>query len=160
MDDASTRPYEFSDLLGLARLSWLREMSTQLRSLGFDRFTRGDSAVMRLVARGPTPLGRIGPALGISRQAGRKLIDRLEREGFVRTDRDRVDARVVNIVLTSDGDRYARALNQVADGLNRNLASRVDRSDLVAADAVLRAFITDPVLAEPRRLAGAAATLT
>ncbi len=148
MDDASTPPYEFSDLLGLARLSWLREMSTQLRSLGFDRFTRGDSAVMRLVARGPVPLGRIGAALGISRQAGRKLIDRLERVGYVRTERDRVDARVVNVVLTPDGDRYARALNQVADGLNRQLAVRVDRSDLVAADAVLRAFITDPVLAE------------
>jgi DNA-binding MarR family transcriptional regulator len=148
VDDASTPPYEFSDLLVLARLSWLREMSAQLRTLGFDRFTRGDSAVMRLVARGPVPLGRTGAALGISRQASRKLVDRLERQGYVRTERDVDDARVINVVITPDGDRYARALSRVADRLNRQLEARVDHADLVAADTVLRAFVTDPGLAE------------
>lgn len=148
MGTSSTSPYGFGDLLALARLAWLREMSARLEALGFGNFRRGDGAVLRLVARGAVSVGSAGVALGVSRQAARKIVDRLERQGYVRTERDARDARVVKVVATPDGMDYAKALAQVTDALNRELAERVDRAQLVAADTVLRASIADPVLLE------------
>jgi DNA-binding MarR family transcriptional regulator len=148
MDGPSTPPYAFGDLLALARLSWLREMSGRLGEFGFTGFRRGDSAVMRLLADGPTPLGRVGTSLGVSRQAARKAVHRLEREGFVRTTRDSEDARVILVAITHLGARYAAALAEVIASLNRELAERVSRAQLESADAVLRASIIDPVLVE------------
>jgi len=148
VDGPSTPPYPFGDLLALARLSWLREMSARLGEFGFTGFSRGDSAVMRLLAGGPAPLGRVGTSLGVSRQAARKAVDRLEREGFVRTARDPEDARVILVAITSRGTRYAAALVEVIASLNRELAERVSQAQLESADAVLRASIIDPVLVE------------
>jgi DNA-binding MarR family transcriptional regulator len=148
MDGASTAPYGFGDLLALARLSWHREMQARLDGRGFHDFRRGDAAVMRLVDRGRIPVGRIGASLGVTRQAARKVVGRLEREGYVRTERDDDDARVVNVVTTRQGARYAAAITEVAAILNRELAQRVDLARLRSADIVLRASITDPLLAE------------
>jgi hypothetical protein len=44
-------------------------------------------------------------------------------------------------VLTPAGRRYAAAVVEVIGALNAELADRVDRSQLAAADAVLRAAI-------------------
>jgi DNA-binding MarR family transcriptional regulator len=75
-------------------------------------------------------------------------VDRLEREGFVRTARDPEDARVILVAITSLGARYASAMAEVITSLNRELAERVSRGQLESADAVLRASIIDPVLVE------------
>jgi hypothetical protein len=46
-------------------------------------------------------------------------------------------------VLTHTGQRYAAAVVEVIRTLNTELADRVDKSQLAAADAVLRAAIAD-----------------
>lgn len=148
MEEASTAPYGFGDLLAYARLSWLRETSARLHALGFANYRRGDGAVMRLVARGPVPLGKAGEVLGVSRQAARKIVGRLEQQGYVRTGRNQRDARVIDVTATPRGLEYAQAHVTVASELNRELAARVVASQLAAADAVLRASITDPEVAE------------
>jgi DNA-binding MarR family transcriptional regulator len=148
VDDPSTSPYGFGDLLALARLAWLRQMAARLGALGFHHYHRGDGAVLRLVVRGPVPLGRAGQVLGVTRQAARKIVGRLESQGYVATERDHDDARVVNVVATPAGAEYARALVRVTDALNREMAASVTRSQLEGADAVLRASITDPRLSE------------
>lgn len=148
MDGASTPPYAFGDLLAYARLSWLRETSARLRMLGFDNYRRGDGAVMRLVARGSVPLGKAGEVLGVTRQAARKIVGRLEADGYVGTARDGRDGRIVNVTATPAGLEYARALTSVTEALNRELANRVQGWQLEATDAVLRTSITDPQVAE------------
>jgi DNA-binding MarR family transcriptional regulator len=148
VEEPSTAPYAFGDLLGLARLAWVRQMSARLAALGHGPFHRGDSALLRLLAQGPVPVGRAGAVLGVTRQGARKIVDRLERRGYARTERDRADGRVLNVSLTPAGADYARAVAEVAEALDRELARRVDPSQLVAADAVLRASITDAGLAD------------
>jgi DNA-binding MarR family transcriptional regulator len=82
-------------------------------------------------------------ALGVTRQAARKFVTRLEQRGFVLTVRDASDARQVNVGLTRRGDQYARAIRRAIDALDRRLDQRVERVQLLAADAVLRASLPD-----------------
>ncbi|MDA8381132.1 MAG: MarR family transcriptional regulator [Actinomycetota bacterium] len=150
----STPPYRFGDLLALARQSWVRQMASGLNALGYLDYRRSDAAVMRLLQRGPLSIGRLGEALGVTRQAARKVADGLERRGLAVTARDEQDSRQVNIVLTPGGEAYARAVVAVIDRLNEELRQRVDPDQLMAADAVLRVVLHDD--RSRRRAAGLA----
>jgi DNA-binding MarR family transcriptional regulator len=137
----SGHPYLFGDLLALARLSWVRQMADRLGRLGYADYRRSDAIALRMLNRGPVPVGRLGTELGVTRQAARKVIDGLEQRGYVRTERDAVDSRVLNVILTPAGAGYARAVIEVIHALNREFCERADPAQLAAADTVLRAAI-------------------
>jgi DNA-binding MarR family transcriptional regulator len=139
----STPEYRFSDMVGLARQSWLGEVTSRLEALGFAGFRRGDSAVLRVLRREPLPVGRLGAVLGVTRQAARKIADALEQRGYATIERDSRDARQLNVILTPAGREYARAVITVTRDLNREVAERVSPDQLAAADAVLRAGLFD-----------------
>ncbi len=143
MPAAPSDPYRFGDLLALARLSWTREMAARLAERGYADYRRSDATVLRLLQQGPVPIGQTGAALGVTRQAARKVADGLEQRGYALTERDRRDSRLLNVVLTPAGETYARAVVEVIDSLNRRLRQQVDPEWLAAADAVLRASIAD-----------------
>jgi DNA-binding MarR family transcriptional regulator len=139
----STPAYRFGDVVALARQSWLIQMTSRLERLGFAGYRRGDVAVMRMLLRGPLPVGRLGAALGVTRQAARKVADVLEQRGYATTGRDSHDTRQLNVTLTPAGRDYARAVIAVTEELNREVAGRVSPAQLAAADAVLRAALFD-----------------
>jgi DNA-binding MarR family transcriptional regulator len=139
----STPAYRFGDLVALARQSWLVQMTSRLEGLGFAGYRRGDAAVMRMLLRGPLPVGRLGAALGVTRQAARKVADALEQRGYATTGRDSRDTRQLNVTLTPAGRDYAGAVIAVTEELNREVAGRVSPGQLAAADAVLRAALFD-----------------
>ena len=143
MPARSTASYRFGDLLALARQSWLGEMARRLAALGYDDYRRTDAAVMRLLLRGPLPVGQLGIPLGVTRQAARKVADGLEQRGFAATGRAPRDARQLTVTLTPSGRDYARAIVTVIDELNHEVARRTDPAQLAAADAVLRALLFD-----------------
>ncbi len=143
MAEQSRPSYHFGDLLALAREHWVRQMAEHVGRAGFDDYRRTDAALVRLLSRRPRSIGEIGAALGVTRQAARKFVTRLERRGFVVTSRGARDARLVNVELTRRGDRYARAVREAIDALDRRLEQRVDPAQLLAADAVLRASLPD-----------------
>ena len=130
-------------MLALARQSWLGEMTSRLEALGYPDYRRTDAAAMRLLMRGPAPVGRIGVVLGVTRQAARKAIDGLEQRGYATATRDLDDARQLNIALTPVGRDYAQAITAVVAELNREVSRRTDPAQLAAADAVLRAALFD-----------------
>jgi DNA-binding MarR family transcriptional regulator len=117
-------------------------MADRLNQLGYVDYRRSDAAALRLIRLGPVPIGRLGSALGTTRQAARKVVDGLGQRNYVRTERDVHDSRQLNVVLTPGGEAYARAVVEVIDALNRELCARVDLVQLAAADAVLRAAIS------------------
>jgi DNA-binding MarR family transcriptional regulator len=139
----STPAYRVGDLVALARLSWVGQMTSRLEALGYPGFRRGDAATMRVLLRGPLPVGRLGAALGVTRQAARKVADALEQRGYATTERDSRDTRQLNVTLTPVGRDYARAVAAVTEGLNREVAGRVSPAQLAAADTVLRAALFD-----------------
>ena len=139
----STFTYRFGDLVALARLSWVGELTSRLEGLGYAGFRRGDAAVMRVLWRGPLPVGRLGAGLGVTRQAARKIADALEQRGYATIERDSRDTRQLNVTLTPVGRDYARAVIAVTEELNQEVAGRVSRAQLAAADTVLRAALFD-----------------
>jgi len=98
---------------------------------------------MRVLRRGPLPVGRLGADLGVTRQAARKIADALEQRGYATTERDSRDTRQLNVTLTPVGRDYARAVIAVTADLNREVAGRVGPAQLAAADTVLRAALFD-----------------
>jgi DNA-binding MarR family transcriptional regulator len=130
-------------MLALARQSWLGEMDRRLAGAGYPGYRRSDAAALRLLRRGPVPVGRLGTVLGVTRQAARKVADGLQQRGYATTARDPGDARQLNVTLTLVGQDYARAITAVIEELNRELSLRVDAAQLAAADAVLRAALFD-----------------
>jgi DNA-binding MarR family transcriptional regulator len=141
MAEKSTAPYLFGDLLALARQSWVHEMARRLERLGYAEYRRSDAAVMRLLRRGPVPIGQLGAVIGVTRQAARKVAEGLAQRNYARTERDPHDSRKLNVVLTPWGESYAHAVFEVIGALNRELRQRVDPAELLAAEAVLRAVI-------------------
>lgn len=143
MPRKSTSPYRFGDLLALARQSWITQMADGLAARGYGDYRRSDAAAVRMLQRGPMSIGRLGVALGVTRQAARKVADGLERRGYATLARDEMDARQVNVELTSEGEAYADAVRSVIEKLNRAVARKVRPADLAVADAVLRAVLAD-----------------
>jgi DNA-binding MarR family transcriptional regulator len=143
MSAQSTPAYRFGDLLALARQSWVAQMAAGLASAGYLDYRPSDAAAIRLLRRGPMPVGRLGDGLGVTRQAARKVVAGLEARGLAAIGRDDRDARQLNVALTTDGEAYAHAVAAVVDQLNRALARRVSADQLAAADAVLRAALAD-----------------
>jgi len=143
MAPESTPTYRFGDLLALTRQSWLGQMTSRLERLGYADYRRTDAATLRMLWRGPLPVGRLGPGLGVTRQAARKVADGLEQRGYATTERDSRDTRQLNVTLTQLGRDYAIAVTGVIEELNREVAGRVSPAQLAAADAVLRAALFD-----------------
>jgi DNA-binding MarR family transcriptional regulator len=139
----SSPVYRFGDLLALVRECWAREMTDELDRAGFSDYRRSDASLVRLLMRGARPVGRIGAALGVSRQAARKLVSGLERRGYAQTETSPDDARQLNVTLTARGEEFGRAIIAAVESLNGRLARRADGEQLLAADAVLRAALPD-----------------
>lgn len=117
-------------------------MADGLHAMGYPGYRRSDALVLRLLRRGPMSISRLDDALGVTRQAARKVADGLHRRGFATTARDAADARQVNLSLTPEGEAYAQAVATVIEHLNDGLSRRVRPADLTAADTVLRAVLT------------------
>ena len=143
MPAPSSPPYPFGDLLALARQSWLAAMASRLAERGYPDYRRTDALAVRLLRRGPLPVGRLGTALGVTRQAARKVADGLQQRGFAATERDSRDSRQLNVSLTPAGREYALAVVAVIEELNREVTRRTNPAELAAADAVLRAVLFD-----------------
>jgi DNA-binding MarR family transcriptional regulator len=143
--DAST-PYRFGDLLALARRAWVLRMAREMDARGYPGYKISDAATVRTLLAGAAPVGAFAGALGVSRQAARKVARGLERRGYATAERDASDARRVNISLTPRGVAYARAVTAVIRQLNLELADAVTAEQLAAVDAVLRAALEN----EPR----------
>jgi DNA-binding MarR family transcriptional regulator len=142
MADPGGAPALFGDVLARARLNWVRQMSARLGHLGYDDYRRTDAIVCRILLRGPVPIGRLGRALGVTRQAARKIVEGLEQRAYVTTARDGDDARRLNARLTPAGREYARAVVTVIEELNNSLTSRVEPTQLSSAMEVLREVIS------------------
>jgi DNA-binding MarR family transcriptional regulator len=144
MPARSTDSYPFGDLLALARQSWIRELAGRLAGRGYPDYRRSDAAALRLLLRrGAVPVGQLGYALGVTRQAASKAADGLRQRGFATVSRDGSDARQLNVTLTPAGRDYALDIIAVIDDLNADLARRVAAAELTAAVAVLRAAMFD-----------------
>ncbi|TAM68479.1 MAG: MarR family transcriptional regulator [Microbacteriaceae bacterium] len=143
MRASSRPPYRFGDLLALARQSWVRQLGGALAEAGYPDYRPSDALVMRLLLRGPLAVGRLGDALGVTRQAARKVATGLESRGYATVEKDARDGRQTNVTLTSRGRDFAHTIVSMIDRLDAALAACLTPEQLTAADTVLRAVLGD-----------------
>lgn len=98
----------------------MAQLSAGVRALGYLEYRRSGALALRLLGREPMAIGALGDALGVTRQAARKVADGLQRRGFARATRDTADARQVNLSLTPQGEAYADAVQVLIERLNWN----------------------------------------
>lgn len=106
----SADTYRFRDLLALARATWLAQRVAASGECGYLGYRGTDAWVTRRLLA----ITQVGPLLGITRQAGRKIIDGLLDRGYAATEPDTQDRRRVNVILTPAGHVYAAAVDEDA----------------------------------------------
>ena len=127
--ESQSPPKLFGDLLALARRGWVLEMSKRLDNLGYPDYRRSDAVLLRWLRHGPLPFSDLAATLGVSRH-------------FAIVERDRDDARRLNVALTVAGEVYARHVLDVVTALNSELDEHVDPYDLAVVKSVLRTVST------------------
>ena len=74
--------------------------------------------------------------------AGR-LIDRLERDGLIKRERNNNDRRVIYIKLTDKGDKLISELIHYGTEFNADLIEGIDEQDFVIYNRVLKKMISN-----------------
>ncbi|WP_243342253.1 MarR family transcriptional regulator [Anaerococcus sp. AGMB09787] len=69
-------------------------------------------------------IGNLGKAIGITGGNISNICKRLEKQGFVKRKRSEEDERVVNVVLTEEGDRAAKMVNDYFTRLGKELPDK------------------------------------
>lgn len=116
-----TRQVEaLADRLHWAALHLLRRLRTEDETLGISPPRL--SALSVVVSAGPIGIGALAAAEGVSAPTMTRLVDGLERDGFVRRGADPDDARGVLVRPTARGRRLltegrARRVRMLADAL-------------------------------------------
>lgn len=112
-----------------------------------------------LLEAGPLPAGRLAEALGLTTGAVTALVDRLERAGYVRRERDPADRRRVLVAPVRDAAREAEVqslFEPMERALARHLPAYDDEEWRLIHDFIQRAVAAlHEATLEVRRGAGA-----
>ena len=93
----------------------------------------GDHKVLDLVVRrGRMTAGEVARLTGLTTGAVTAMVDRLEKRGFVRRERDPADRRVVNIVPAPESFGEVAAVFAALSAGMEALLSRYDEAELAA----------------------------
>jgi DNA-binding MarR family transcriptional regulator len=106
-------------LLGLAFRAFINEMHTDLAARGFDDLGRSYGYVFRVLGDGDRSLSELAALLGMTLPGAGKIVDEMERRGYVERRPDRVDRRVKHIALSRRGRdalTAARAFHRTFEG--------------------------------------------
>jgi DNA-binding MarR family transcriptional regulator len=99
----SDDPIDFGILLGLAFRTFVEEMHADLAARGFDDLGRSYGYVFRVLGDSDRSLSELAALLGMTLPGAGKIVDEMERRGYVERRPDRVDRRVKHIALSRRG---------------------------------------------------------
>jgi DNA-binding MarR family transcriptional regulator len=101
---------DFGILLGLAYQGMVEELNAHLAEAGYDGVRASYGYVFRVLLAEDLTATRLGARLGITTQGAAKLVDEMERAGYVEKHPDPADARVKVLRLSAKGrDAVAEA---------------------------------------------------
>lgn len=142
------RPAErLAELLSAAPRAWRRALDERLQPLGLSQAKW--LALLHLArAGGRLPHGELAARIGIESATLVRLIDRLERDGWVTRTPDPADGRGKRVALTRRAQALSARLERTAGALRTELLADIPLEDLAAAIRVL-----EHVLAKSRALA-------
>jgi DNA-binding MarR family transcriptional regulator len=114
--------HDFGILLGLAYDAFVADLNDHLRGAGFDDIGRSFGYVFRLLADDDLTLRELADALEMTSQGAMKIVDEMERTGYVVRIPDAGDGRVKRLHLTDKGRSALRAARRFHRDYERRLA--------------------------------------
>ena len=94
--------------------------------------------IMTLSEKSPCQLNELSQRLQIAAPTVTGIVDRLEKSGYVKRTRDKVDRRVVNVDLTAKGKRIARKLKKTVKEKWEGILSKLLKKDQENYVSILR----------------------
>jgi DNA-binding MarR family transcriptional regulator len=88
----------------------------------------------------PSPISELVRVFGVKKSTLTGRLDRLADRGLITRDVNPDDRRSFLVGLTAKGRRLARRVNQVTEGLEAEIDSRIRRSELTGFERILRAI--------------------
>jgi DNA-binding MarR family transcriptional regulator len=136
-------------VMALAYAAFVDELRADLASAGYDDLNRAFGYVARALADGPMMLKDLGQRLGMTSQGAIKIIDDMERSGYVERTDDPEDGRAKRLRLTRRGRAALSAARRFHAEFEKRLATRVGHRAVTTLREVLE------FIAEERRIHGA-----
>ena len=119
---------DFGIVLGLAYQGFVAHLHAHLARRGFDDIGPTVGYVLRAIAEEPINQRQLSKRLGITDQGTMKIIDDLERQGFVVRVADERDGRARLLELGPRGKRLLRAARAFHAAFERKLAAELGAS--------------------------------
>jgi len=79
--------------------------------------------------------------MNVADSSAGRLLDRLERDGFIKRERDLTDRRVTYVTLTKEGDRLISELMPIGNEFNNDLMKGISEEELKIYENVLKKMI-------------------
>jgi DNA-binding MarR family transcriptional regulator len=120
--------HDFGILLGLAYQGFVAQLHADLARHEFTDIGPTVGYVVRALADEPLNQRQLARRLGITDQGAMKIVDDLERRGFVVRTVDPGDARARRLALGARGQQLLRAARRFHARFERRLAARLGAS--------------------------------
>jgi DNA-binding MarR family transcriptional regulator len=120
--------HDFGIVLGLAYQGFVGHLHAYLARYGFGKAGPTVGYVVRAIAEGPLNQRQLSKRLGITDQGTMKIIDDLERQGFVVRVADPDDARARRLELGQRGKALLRVARRFHARFERELAKDLGTS--------------------------------
>ncbi len=78
----------------------------------------------------PAPIGELVRVFGLKQSTFTSLLDRLERDGLVRRERNADDRRSILVHITDRGRELTARINRVLEKLERDIRKRLRRQEV------------------------------
>jgi DNA-binding MarR family transcriptional regulator len=102
------------------------------------------AALEKLYLQDGLTLGNLSERMGLSSSTITGLVDRLERDGYVRRRRDSGDRRVVRVFLTNEGKQIVKTKKSSGKSFGGEVAAKLtikmQHKDIVCLDNLLKQF--------------------
>lgn len=131
---------DFGVLLGLGYQGLIRELNERMTAAGFE-IKAAYGYVFRSLLKEDLTITKFGARLGITTQGAAKLVDEMERLGYVEKHPDPTDARVKVLRLAERGRRAVAEARRIHLDFERRLAERYGAEDVAAMRRVLEAMV-------------------
>ena len=133
---------DFGVLLGLAYQALVRELNEHMTAVGFEIKVQY-GYVFRALLKEDLTSTKFGTRLGMTTQGAAKLIDEMERLGYVEKHPDPADARVRVLRLAERGRRAVAEARKFHQAFEDRVAERYGAEDAAALRRVLVALVDD-----------------
>ena len=131
---------DFGILLGRAFQAFVAELNAHMAAAGFDAIKAAYGYVFRILLAGEQTSTKLGALLGITTQGAAKLVDEMERVGYIEKAADPNDARVKVLRLADSGRNAVAEARRFHQAYEDGLAARFGVDDVVSLRRMLAAM--------------------